>query len=77
MKQWAAVRIHWLLMIEPPQRCLWRDSFTCKLTCQGHSPGEESVPPIILIFLEECCIHTTEIIENCLKIIVIWPKKKM
>lgn len=65
MKQWAAVRIHWLLMIEPPQWCLRRNNFTCKLTCHGHSPGEESVPPTILIFLAECCMHTTEIIGNC------------
>lgn len=74
--QWAAVRTHWLLMMEPPHRCLCRDSLACKLTCHGHSPGEESVPPTILIVLAECCIHTTEIIQNWAKTQLAFTKEK-
>lgn len=43
-KQWAAVRIHWLLMREPPQKWL---PLRCRLACQGQSPAEALSPPTI------------------------------
>lgn len=43
-KQWAAVRIHWLSMREPPQKWL---PLRCRLTCQGQSPDVASAPPTI------------------------------
>lgn len=42
---WAAVRTHWLLTRVPPHV---NAPFTCRLTCQGHSPGLAFPPPTIL-----------------------------
>jgi hypothetical protein len=50
-KQWAAVRIHWRPMMDPPHRWFRDVSFTCRLTCQGHSPKEEFVPPTMRRFV--------------------------
>lgn len=42
-------------MIDPPHRWLRAVSFTCRLTCQGHSPQEELVPPTmrVSVFVEQ------------------------
>lgn len=45
--QWAAVTIHSGVMMEPPQT--WTP-WTCRLTCQGQSPGEAFNPPTILLW---------------------------
>lgn len=45
-KQWAAVRIHWLLIRVPPQECL---PLLCRLACQGQAPAGASSPPTILV----------------------------
>ena len=45
-KQCAADRIHWRLIMEPPQTCwpwIWR------LTCHGQAPFAASVPPTIRV----------------------------
>lgn len=50
--QWAAVTIHSGVMMEPPQTWM---PWTCRLTCQGHSPGAAFDPPTILLWrLTEC-----------------------
>lgn len=45
-KQWAAVKIHRALMMDPPQRCL---PWLWMLTSHGNSPGLTSVPVPILL----------------------------
>lgn len=45
-KQWAAVKIHRALMMEPAQRCL---PWLWMLTSHGNSPGLTSVPVPILL----------------------------
>lgn len=45
LKQWAAVRIHVLLIRLPPQ---WWTLLTCRLTCHGQSPSSARMPPTIL-----------------------------
>ena len=45
-KQWAAVRTHWLLIREPPQKWL---PLLCRLTCQGQAPAGASWPPTIRV----------------------------
>lgn len=45
LKQWAADRIHVLLIKAPPQR--W-ELLHCRLTCHGQSPSSALMPPMIL-----------------------------
>lgn len=47
LKQWAAVRTHWSLMREPPQKWL---PLRCRLTCHGQSPAAALLPPTIRLF---------------------------
>lgn len=45
--QWAAVTIHSGVMMEPPQTWV---PCTCRLTCQGQSPGDALLPPTIRLW---------------------------
>lgn len=46
--QWAAVRTHWWLISDPPQKA---KPFWCKLACHGHVPRYASKPPIIRVLV--------------------------
>ena len=45
-RQWAAVRIHWGLINEPPQNQV---SFKLNPTSQGNSEGPAWIPPTIRV----------------------------
>jgi hypothetical protein len=48
LAQWAAVRIHWLLMIEPPQNDWPEEVVKMTAACQGNCPFDAGEPLMIL-----------------------------
>jgi hypothetical protein len=48
LAQWAAVRIHWLLMMEPPQNDWPEEVVKMTAACQGNCPFDAGEPLMIL-----------------------------
>lgn len=77
LKQWAAVRTHMLLIRAPPQ---WWTLLSCRLTCQGQSPGSACMPPMILssdsVIRSGRAPHSSNnniiIINNNIKVLTCW-----